>query len=126
MSQIASKPKTYPFTIRFTAEQKALLKSKASDLPLGEYMRRSLLNEPIEAIDLPKDQVKLVASWVLGGIGQSRYAEHLGSIAQSAQQGLVILSPEESAVVIQACADISAIRHKLMRVLGHRKAANDY
>jgi len=126
MPKTNTKPKTYPFTIRLTTEQRALLESKASDVPLGEYIRCSVLNEPVESVTLSKDQVPLVASWILGGIGQSQYSEHLGSIAQSAQQGLVILSPEESRVVIQACADISSIRHKLMRLLGHRKAANDH
>lgn len=125
MTKTALKEKTYPFTLRLTAAQRAALEQKAGNMPLGEYMRLTALNEPAEAVNLPKDQVKQVASWVLGNMGQDRCCEHLGQIAHAAQQGLVVLTEEESAVIIQACADISAIRHKLMRLLGYRKAAND-
>lgn len=126
MSNNALKEKTYPFTLRLTAAQRAVIKRKAGDMPLGEYIRQSALNEPIETVQLSKTQEQMVARWVLGNMGKDRCCENLGQIADAAQQGLVVLSPEESAVVVQACADIAAIRHKLMRILGHRKAANDH
>lgn len=126
MSKVATKEKTYPFTLRLTAAQRAMLERKADNVPLGEYIRLAALNEPVETMQLSTKQEQTVARWILGNMGQDRCCEHLGTIAKASQQGLVILSPEESAVVIQACADISAIRQKLMRILGHRKAANDH
>lgn len=118
--------KTYPFTLRLTEAQRATISRKSGDMPLGEYIRSAALSEPAEGITLSGDQVKLVASWVLGGLGQSGVSDDLNAISRACQQGLVILSPEESAVVVQACADIAAIRRKLMRLRGHRKAANDH
>ena len=126
MPKAATKPKTYPFTLRLTEAQRATITRKAGDMPLGENIRSTALNEPAVSIPLSSDQVKLGASWVLGGLGQSGVCDDLNAIAKASQQGLVILSPEESVVVVQACADIAAIRRKLMRLRGHRKAANDH
>ena len=108
-SNAAEKAKTYPFTIRLTAEQRALLEHKAAGRPLDEYLRSTAINDnepdkqrrnmyPI------KDQT--VAHQILVELGRSRMPENLAQLAHAAKLGILELTPEESAILLSACADI--------------------
>jgi hypothetical protein len=115
MPKDTNPPKTYPLSIRLSAAQRAFLEKKAGAQPLGEYIRAKAMD------DTAYDTHQL-----LGELGRTKIAENLNSLSKSAKLGMLILTPEESAVLVQACADIAAIRQMLLRALGHRISSHDH
>ncbi|MGH1439744.1 MAG: hypothetical protein ACRBBR_06510 [Cellvibrionaceae bacterium] len=129
MPKNSAQPKTTPFTLRLTAAQRALLERKAGKLPLGDYIRQTALyceTVAIESENLYPANDSITTHQILAELGRSRISEHLNALAQSAKLGTLVLTEDESAVLIEACADIAMIRRRLMRALGHRGAANDH
>lgn len=110
------------FTIRLKPSEKALLRERAGDLPISEYIRRRTLGEdaaPRRTLRRPSvDQTGLAR--VLGALGASRLASNLNQIAKAANQGAL---PVDEALILeltQACSDIADIRRALMDALGVR------
>lgn len=116
-----TKIKPSPFSLRLSAEERTRLESDAAGLALGEYVRQRIFhgNESKRRTrgKFPvKDHAAL--SQLLGALGRSRLSQNLNQIAISANTGTLVLSPEMTAVLLEACADIKHMRVLLIRALG--------
>lgn len=109
-----------PFSLRFTAEERAELDRRAGNKPLGQYIREKVFGEAASprAVKRRKpgvDQASL--SQALGLLGQSRLASNMNQIAKATNIGALPVTPELSSDLDRACADIRLMRTLLMRAL---------
>jgi hypothetical protein len=115
-----------PFSIRFTAEERARLNRDAGTLSLAAYIRLKLLSDG----DKTKSPRKLtkkahqpsaelaVLGHMLGGLGQSRLASNLNQIAKAANMGALPVTPELTQELQEACAAVQEMRRELILALG--------
>lgn len=116
-----SPTKPSPFCLRLSPEERSRLERDAAGLALGEYVRQRIFDE-----SLPKRRVRgkfpvkdhQALSQVLGQLGRSRLSQNLNQLALAANQGVLVLSPEVMAVLLESCADVREMRVLLMRALG--------
>ena len=114
------KPKTNPFSLRLTDEERADLRARAGSIPLGSYIKSELFT------DRPKARRKSVGAVVdqksiakaLALLGQSRLSSNLNQIAKEANIGTLPLTPDVEADVQQACVHVAEIRAALIDALG--------
>jgi len=116
-----NKPKMLPFSLRFTADEKAYLMECAGNQSLAAYIRSLVLGERQEKRKITSrkpstDQQALVR--LLSALGQSRMPQNLNQIAKAAKQGELMVSRALVAELNQACADIRAMRSDLITALG--------
>lgn len=117
----AAKKRPAPFSIRLTAEERALLKRKAGNRSVGAYVRSKLLDEkdthPRKPSRAPViDYVAL--GQVLGTLGKSELATNLCLLAVAAEAGNFAASEEERAMLRAACDDVQDMRIQLVKALG--------
>ena len=113
-----------PFSLRLSAEERALLESRAGQRPLGEYLRSLALGEHAakrlkQAPKTTPDRQAL--SQILDRLGRSRIANNLNQLARAANIGALILTEDDRAALLEACADIREIRRLLLKALGLKK-----
>lgn len=63
-----------------------------------------------------KDQEAIAR--VIGLLGQSRIANNLNQLAKQANLGTLPVTPDTEAALLEAAADIAAMREMLVRALG--------
>lgn len=116
-----NKPKMLPFSLRFTAEERAWLGRRANGKSLAAYIREQVLGDACQprkkASRRPSVDQKALAQ-ALSALGKSRLSANLNQIAKAANQGALPVSPEVAAELSQACADIAAMRSDLITALG--------
>jgi hypothetical protein len=111
---------TPPFSLRFTVEERKQLDEMAGNQPLGSYIRNRILGEQTEKrrkIKKPTPDTALLAL-VLGEFGRSRLASNINQLARAANIGTLDVTPETEREIVQACAEIQAIRVLLITALG--------
>jgi hypothetical protein len=111
---------TPPFSLRFTIEERKRLDEMAGNRPLGSYIRDRLLGEQAEKrrkTRKPAPDTALLAL-VLGEFGRSRLASNINQLAKAANIGTLDVTPETEREIVQACAEIQAIRVLLITALG--------
>ncbi len=111
---------TPPFSLRLTIEERQRLDELAGNQPLGSYIRDRLLGEQAEKrrkVKKPTPDTALLAL-VLGEFGRSRLASNINQLAKAANIGTLDVTPETEREIIQACAEIQAIRVLLITALG--------
>ena len=122
----ASSPKkskrrsTPPFSLRLTVEERKRLDELAGNQPLGSYIRNRVLSEQTEKrrkIKKTTPDTALLAL-VLGEFGRSRLASNINQLAKAANIGTLDVTPETEREIVQACAEIQAIRMLLITALG--------
>lgn len=111
---------TVPFSLRLTRAQRLKLSEDAGPLPVGEYVR-SCLFEQRPALKRTfrrpvRDEQALMQ--VLGALGASRLSSNLNQLAKAAHSGSLPLTHETERALLQASADIAAMRAALVRALG--------
>jgi hypothetical protein len=109
-----------PFSLRLTVEERKRLDELAGNQPLGSYIRNRLLGEQTEKrrkIKKPTPDIALLAL-VLGEFGRSRLASNINQLAKAANIGTLDVTPETEREIVQACAEIQAIRVLLITALG--------
>lgn len=115
------KPKMLPFSLRFTAEERAWLDRRAGGKSLAAYIRDQVLGDAVaprkKTLRRPNVDQKALAQ-ALGALGQSRLSSNLNQIAKAANQGTFPVSPELATELSQACSDIAAMRSDLIAALG--------
>lgn len=117
------KPKTKPFSIRLTEDEKTLLLYRAAtsrSVPMcglilsnGEISfqpRRRRTKAPV------KDHEGLAR--ILAALGQSRIANNLNQIAKAVNIGVLPVTPETKQDIPVACSPVSAMRRYLLSALG--------
>jgi len=124
-NDIAAKPaKRYapPFSLRLTVEERERLDMLRGNTPLGQYIREELLGEDAaprkRRVRQPvRDQEAL--GRVLGALGASHLASNLNQLARAVNTGSLPVSPETEESLSEAFEAVVAMRHDLMRALGH-------
>ncbi|MCZ8193846.1 plasmid mobilization relaxosome protein MobC [Brevundimonas sp.] len=119
---MGKQPRTPPFSLRLSFEERQKLEALAGDEALGAYIRSLIFNE--EAAPLAKrrrarpvkDNEALLR--VLTQLGQSRLANNLNQLAKLANLGALPLTPDVEESLREAARDIAAIRSAVVQALG--------
>ena len=109
-----------PFSLRLTAEERAELDRRAGGRPLGEYIRSVLFGGGASPRQLRHRKPNLdqaALGQALGVLATSHLASNMNQIAKAVNMGALPVTPELSADLSQACADIQTMRHELVRAL---------
>jgi hypothetical protein len=117
-----------PFSLRLTSEERQQLERRAAGTSLGAYIRACLFGEnaanPASTrrtrIKFPVKDHKALAH-VLGQLGASRLSSNLNQLAKAVNSGSLPVNPETEHDLQEACRDIRAIKHMLMRALGFQE-----
>lgn len=119
-SHRSKSPKTKPFPIRFTTEERAYLEELAGSRPLGTYIREQLLGDRVakrRSVRKPSiDDEK--ASELLAAIGRTHISSNLNQIARSVNMGTLDVREETDEQLQDACQAIFAMRDALYVALG--------
>ncbi|MEM9375614.1 MAG: hypothetical protein AAGA72_05300 [Pseudomonadota bacterium] len=113
-----------PFSIRFTDEERAILKRDAGGLSWSAYIRSKLFaDEPTLSQRLTRkrsspDVDHALLAQVLGELGRSRLASNLNQIAKAANIGTLPVTPELELELKDACAAVKDMRATLITALG--------
>ncbi len=115
------KPVSSPFCLRLTDIERERLERDAAGLSLGAYIRSRIFDDQAcPRRTRGKFPVKdhQMLSQVLGELGRSRIPNNLNQIAKAIHTGSFELTPEISAIILEASADIREIRKMIMAALG--------
>lgn len=129
---VAGRPKSHPkrklpspVSIRFTDDERALLKREAGDTALSTYVRERVLGSAAapraKRYRKKKRQPGLDAQTVaqlLGTLGQSELGRSMLALALAAESGALPVTPELSEKLDAACDDIREMRIALVVALG--------
>ena len=111
-----------PYSIRFTAEERAFLDQMAGDVPLADFLRSLIFDEDrlSKRRRRRKSPVKdaQLLSQVLAELGKSRLSSNVNQLAKQANSGSLEVSPDTEKALQEACSDIKWIRFMLMEALG--------
>ncbi|OLF71401.1 hypothetical protein AWH62_12710 [Maricaulis sp. W15] len=117
------KPPKYPspFSLRFSEEERAILRARAGKRSIGEYIRGVLFGSGVSARKVkrrnPSEANKEHAAQ-LAGLGQSRLASNMNQIAKAAHMGALPVTPDLVEELWKACEDIRTMRRALVGSLG--------
>ena len=114
-----------PFSLRLSAEERALLEQQAGGKPLGAYIRERLLGDQAAKRKIhrkPKIDEKQIAH-ALAELGRSRLSSNLNQLAKSANMGTLDVSRDIEQELQDACGAVLAMRDALITALG-LKAGN--
>ena len=111
---------TTPFSMRLTRAQRRKLGEDAAPMPVGEYVRARLFDNPTP-LKRPsrrpvQDEKALVQ--VLGALGRSRLSSNLNQLARAVHSGSLPVTPETEQAILNACAQINAMSAELVKALG--------
>lgn len=108
-----------PVTVRYSENERRLLKRFAGDASLSVYIRACTLKNDRRHNSTPiKDKEAL--GRVLGLLGQSRIANNLNQIAKAANSGSLLLDEETILKIEQSYLHVCSMRNHLMAALGLR------
>lgn len=114
-------PKTRPFAIRLTEEERFELERRAGELALGAYIKGILFQDMATrrsrgARKPVKDHAALAQ--VLACLGSSRLPESLERLSHATETGVIEWDDDAPVAIKLACEDIAMMRLLLMRALG--------
>lgn len=117
-----NQPKTRPFAIRLTEEERKELERRAGEMAVGSYMKTVLFAGGGERRRGARKPVKdhAALAQVLACLGASRLPESLDRLAKAAESGLIEWDEDAPVAIKRACEDIAVMRLLLMRALGFR------
>ena len=110
-----------PLSIRVSTEERALLKHEAAGGSIHGYARNKLFGaggSPSRRVRRPISIDHAALGRSLGSLGQSRLASNMNQIAKAANIGALPVTPELTAELHAACADIQVMRRALIAALG--------
>lgn len=116
-----SRPRTKPFPVRLTDDERAELERRAGPMAVGSYVKCVLFAEGDKRRNhrsrAPvKDHAALAS--MLAQLGASRTAEWLAMLAEAARSGTLPVDEETTMKLDRACHDVLVIRLLLMQALG--------
>ncbi|MDJ0922277.1 MAG: hypothetical protein QNI84_14205 [Henriciella sp.] len=113
-----------PYSIRFTEEERAILKREAGSLSEAAYIRKKLFEDQPHIFQrltrkrrAPNVDHAALAQ-VLGQLGQSRLPSNLNQIAKAANIGALPVTPDLEEELREACRAIFAMKAALQSALG--------
>lgn len=112
-----------PYSLRLSAEQRAILRDRAGRASLGTYIKSVLFSEempktPRRRSSAVKDEKALAD--VLACLGASRIAGNLNQLAKATHIGNFYFDEETKRVLIATCNDVKVMRQMLMLALGYK------
>lgn len=118
-----NQPKTRPFAIRLTEDERFELERRAGELALGTYIKGILFQDMAArrgrgARKPVKDHTALAQ--VLACLGSSRLPESLDRRSKAAESGVLEWDDDAPNTIKHACKDIAVMRLLLMKALGFR------
>ncbi len=127
----AAKPKSQkpkpkrpaPISLRLTEEERARLEHEAQGISLSAYVRERLFGDVAQPRRTRgkhpvKDHAALAR--VLSALGRSNLADDLSTLQWSVCDGSFVVGEACEDAIMNACDDVRAMRHDLMRALGIR------
>lgn len=116
------KARCAPLSVRLNDRERAKLEKHAAKagLTLSAYAREMLLSNDATGDLLPYETRQKLLAQILAMLGQSGYAKSLANFSDVSTAGLLVLSPEEQALIADACGQIDDIHNILLRALGLR------
>ena len=116
-------PKTIPFSIRLTPEERSDLERRAGKQALGDFIRARLFGQgrpasPVKFRPQSTTIDKRTAAQALGLLGKSGIASNLKRLSEAARLGALPVTKETEAAMQRACRDVAAIKSALMTALG--------
>lgn len=115
------RPKTFPFSIRLTAEEKARLEAKANGVSLGLFIRDVVLDDAVRPRIVRQSfrvQDREAFARVLALLGRSKIADSISRLADAADDGCLPVDDEVRVTLKRSCDDVRAIRLLLMTAIG--------
>ena len=117
-------PKSAPFSLRLTFEERAALEHAAGNFPLGTYIKlKAFDGRPLQlqgqGMRRPVKDPEALAQ-ILALLGRARLANNLNQLAHAANSGSLPVTPETLAAIQEACAEVVAMRRALLQALGQR------
>ncbi len=111
---------TTPFSMRLTRAQRRKLGEDAAPLPVGEYVRSRLFDNPtpLKRTSRRPVQDEKALSQVLGALGRSRLSSNLNQLAKAVHSGSLPVNPETEKAILMACSQINAMSDELVKALG--------
>jgi len=114
-----------PISVRFSEEERKILKREAGKQSLSTHIRMKVLGDKAKARksssarkqQQPKMDFKLLAQ-LLGTIGQSELGRSLLALSLAAQSGSLPVDDDLTNKLNQACDDIKEMRSTLIVALG--------
>ncbi len=116
-----------PFSIRFTAEERARLDQDAGKRPIAAHIRERLFGDAVSPRKATRKKPRLASAdqaalgRILGALGASRLSSNLNQIAKAANMGALPVTPELIAELHNACTDIQLMRRELIAAVGLRE-----
>jgi nitroreductase len=115
--------KATPFSIRLTEDERERLVAAASGIPLGSYIKATMLGyaPPIRrrASPLPKQDKRILAK-ALALFARSRVANNLNQLARAANIGTLPVTLETDAELKETLRVIRRLHDLMMDGLGYR------
>lgn len=119
----SAKPKRpSPVSIRFTENERTLLKQRAGQRSISAYVRDKALGEdaaPRRKTRTATADYEMLGK-VLGALGQSRLSQNMNQLAKQANMGALDVTPDVTTDLCNACEDIRLMREALIFALGLR------
>jgi hypothetical protein len=117
-------PKSAPFSLRLTFEERAALEEAAGNFPLGTYIKlKAFDGRPLQpqgqGMRRPVKDPEALAQ-ILAVLGRARLANNLNQLAHAANTGSLPVTPETLAAIQEACGEVAAMRRALLQALGQR------
>ena len=115
----ARKKRPAPFCLRLTPDERAYLKRKAGNRPLGTYIRDQLLGDWAEKRCVqrqPTIEQKQYAA-LLAAMGSSRVSSNLSQLARAANTGTLDVSANVEQQLEDACGAVLEMRKALFMAL---------
>lgn len=120
VSNVQTKPRPAPFSLRLTNEERQRLEDQAGALPLASYIKSVVFADAAPTYRKrrkpPVAEQQLLAA-VLARLGETRTASNLNQIAKGMHQGTLIVDEELEADLNAAIAEIAWMRATLIKAL---------
>lgn len=115
-------PPTRVFSLRLTEAERELLFVRAGAVPLGAYIRQTILPPDDQSVRLSRHRARSVdqeaISRVLASLGQSRLSSNLNQLAKAVHLGVLPVTPETEQEIVEACTAVGVMRRDLLTALG--------
>ncbi len=114
----------YPFSIRLTFGERAILEQSAGHMPLGAYIRKRVLDGMTEErkrkAKRPRRPVKddVALAMLLAELGNAKLANNLNQLAKAANEGSLLITPDTEQAIRDAYTEILWMRRTLVAALG--------
>jgi Bacterial mobilisation protein (MobC) len=113
-------PRTPPFCLRLTFEERAKIEHDAAGMSVGAYIRSRVLDPktiaPRKRGKFPVKDHQALAK-LLGLLGQSRIANNLNQLAKAVNSGSLPVTPETENHIVAATQAIDQMRNLLIEAL---------